>query len=229
MFAYNVHCSFDGDLSTPSANNMKNYSFADVCGLTEASRSQFTHWTRQRLIVADLAETTGSGHHRRFSFFNVVQAHIAVRLHRLGVLARVIRTTLVWLRLFEAAAGEPDNEIEAALHSLIQKAMRRTNKPIRASRERVAQVTNDLVAEHLDDVRRWREIRRPGPERNGLEFYGLYYAYDHAEEGVSPRIMAVPMGAAVCRLRGTPRSRRDPEPLRNCGPRRRHRGQPSGT
>jgi DNA-binding transcriptional MerR regulator len=61
---------------------VQTYRFADVLAHTGVTRSQLIHWTDRGLIAADVANAAGTGHHRVFSFRNLVEIRVAVLLAR---------------------------------------------------------------------------------------------------------------------------------------------------
>ncbi len=61
------------------------YSRRDIGRLTSATESNLTHWSKIGLLRADVQETGGRGHHRRFSFRALIEAEIAARLNSLGI------------------------------------------------------------------------------------------------------------------------------------------------
>ena len=52
---------------------------------TGATRSQLIYWTDAELITPDVTETAGTGHHRAFSFRNLIQVKIATLLAPRGL------------------------------------------------------------------------------------------------------------------------------------------------
>lgn len=69
---------------------MKRYRFRDVLTHTGATRSQLIYWTAEGVIQPRIAETTGTGHHRVFSFQNLVDVRLAVILSGYGVTSQTI-------------------------------------------------------------------------------------------------------------------------------------------
>ena len=51
-------------------------SSATLQQLANVSRNAITSWTDARIIVADVADAAGTGHHRRFSSLNVIEAAV---------------------------------------------------------------------------------------------------------------------------------------------------------
>ena len=73
---------------------MQEYSRRDIARWTRASESHLTHWSKIGLLRADVRETAGRGHHRRFSFRVLVEAEIAAHLNAVGVPVANIQTVL---------------------------------------------------------------------------------------------------------------------------------------
>jgi DNA-binding transcriptional MerR regulator len=63
---------------------MREYSFADVLRLTGVGRSQLVTWTDKGIIIPGITNTTGTGHHRRFSFRNLYEVAVAAQLSAHG-------------------------------------------------------------------------------------------------------------------------------------------------
>ena len=91
---------------------MLTYRFREVLSLTGASRSQLIHWTDVELIAA-YSETTGTGHHRRFSFRNLVEVRVAVLLAGYGLPVRTMAFIIGQVRghLNEAHALDRDEVV----------------------------------------------------------------------------------------------------------------------
>ena len=64
---------------------MESYSRRDITRLTRGTESNLTHWSKIGLLRADVEETAGRGHHRRFSFRALVEAEIAARLNSFSI------------------------------------------------------------------------------------------------------------------------------------------------
>ena len=73
------------------------YSFSEVLRYTGATRSQLIHWTDTGLIKARGRESTGTGKHRAFDFYNLLDVEILAYLVQfrvpLNVMGRVLRKT----------------------------------------------------------------------------------------------------------------------------------------
>lgn len=76
------------------------YSTADILRITTATKAHLIHWGAIKLIPADVQETSGSGHHRRFSALNVLEIEVASALNRLQIPTSLIARGLNYLRLF---------------------------------------------------------------------------------------------------------------------------------
>jgi hypothetical protein len=77
---------------------MREYTFGEVLSFTGASRSQGIHLTAKRIIAPDFGDSAGTGHHRRFSFYNLVEYALAADLARVGVESYAIGIVLRHLR-----------------------------------------------------------------------------------------------------------------------------------
>ncbi len=60
------------------------YSLSDLCKLTGAKRSQIENWVRSGWLGFK-GGPTGTGHHRRFSFANLVEAALGARLSQFHI------------------------------------------------------------------------------------------------------------------------------------------------
>src|SRR5689334_372768 len=61
------------------------YSLADVCRLVGLKPRQVIDWAEKRVVVPDLADTTGSGTPRLYSASNLIEFVLVRELVRLGV------------------------------------------------------------------------------------------------------------------------------------------------
>ena len=80
------------------------YSRRDIDRLTSATESNLTHWSKIGLLRADVRETGGRGHHRRFSFRALVEAEIATHLNSRGMPVASIQALIEIFR-FVASRG----------------------------------------------------------------------------------------------------------------------------
>ena len=80
------------------------YSLADLLVLTDATKSELTHWTKSGIVRAAIEETSGRGHHRRFSAFNVIETQLAVVVNKLRVPAETVLEALNTFREFHRQA-----------------------------------------------------------------------------------------------------------------------------
>ena len=87
---------------------MQRYRFADVLKHTGATRSQLIYWTHEALITPDIEDTAGTGHHRTFSFRNLVQVRIAALLASRGLSVKAINFVLRALRLSPSVTQYPE-------------------------------------------------------------------------------------------------------------------------
>jgi hypothetical protein len=79
------------------------FSFRQVYELAGIPRTTLINLTSKQVIRPDLEESTGTGHHRRFSFYNIFEASLAYSLTELGVQHYGIAQVLRYLR---ALAGD---------------------------------------------------------------------------------------------------------------------------
>ena len=84
------------------------YSFRDVLAHTGATRSQLIHWTNVGLVRAEVDETTGTGHHRAFSFANLAQVRVAVLLTGRGVTVPGLKLVLRVVTQLQKRDNVPD-------------------------------------------------------------------------------------------------------------------------
>jgi hypothetical protein len=176
---------------------MKTYSFRDLMQLTGASRSHLTHWLKQGVVSADVAEGSGPGHHRQFGFFNLIEAHVAERLSGINLPAGLMGFTLTYLRGLEELHQFDDVAIEQGFQASLRPFARTVGKKIRAKRVRIAEVPKEMAAQHVRDVQLWRQVRCPGQKRDEFSYFGLTYAYEPDLGGALPQMMAIPADAVV--------------------------------
>src|SRR5262245_52953619 len=84
--------------------DLPGYSLADALVLTSATKSNLQHWTTINIIAADMVNTQGRGHHRRFSTFNLVEIELCAAINRYHVPAEVIRGAANIFRAFHIEA-----------------------------------------------------------------------------------------------------------------------------
>ena len=77
--------------------NQQIFGFGDVMTLTGVARSKLTHWVQSGAVAAGIREASGTGHHRVFSFANLVAVAIAAALARNGVTLAGIQRVLAAL------------------------------------------------------------------------------------------------------------------------------------
>jgi hypothetical protein len=103
---------------------MREFSFADVLTYSVVTRSQAIHLTAKRVIVPDIGESEGTGHPRRFSFYNLIEFDVAAGFVGLGVehyaVAQVLRR-LRWL------IGDP-NGFESWAETLVKTPRRQRDR-----------------------------------------------------------------------------------------------------
>lgn len=90
------------------------YSFADLLVLTDATKSNLTHWTNTGVVKAALEETSGSGHHRRFSALNVIETEVAFVVNKHRVPVETLREALDTFRSFHRKAVAIYDEFASA-------------------------------------------------------------------------------------------------------------------
>lgn len=90
----------------------KTFGFGEVLDLTGVSRSQLIYWTQAGLITAGVREAQGTGHHRVFSFHNLVEVAVAIALARWGVAVPTIRRVVTALTQTEGPSpGETSDQL----------------------------------------------------------------------------------------------------------------------
>ncbi len=82
------------------------FTMADVMRLTLASRSQLVYWTSCGLIVANVRETSGTGHPRLFDLENLVEIAVAVCLSGYKLPVRSLRWVIHVVRSMLASGVE---------------------------------------------------------------------------------------------------------------------------
>ena len=76
---------------------LTSFGFGQVLTLTEVTRSQLIYWTHAGLIAAGVREAHGTGHHRVFSFSDLVAVAVARALARHGMTLPSMRRVLTAL------------------------------------------------------------------------------------------------------------------------------------
>ena len=87
------------------------FQFGEVLELTGVSRSQLIYWTHRGLITAGVRKAQGTGHHRLFSFGDLVAVAVARALARCGVTVPSIRRVLTAIAPAVGAADETSDRL----------------------------------------------------------------------------------------------------------------------
>jgi DNA-binding transcriptional MerR regulator len=87
-----------------SSSSVRSYTFAEVVRVSGATKSNVTHWAREGLIRPALEQTTGTGHHRRFGFGNLVEARLAKHLNAGGMPIAHMSVLLDHVRFIDEAS-----------------------------------------------------------------------------------------------------------------------------
>ena len=89
------------------------FGFGEVAKLTGVPRTRLIHWTQAGLITAGVREAQGTGHHRVFSFRNLVEVAVANELAQYGIGVTTIRRVLTMLptAAFSPRGATPDGLI----------------------------------------------------------------------------------------------------------------------
>ena len=61
------------------------FGFSELIQRTGVPRTRLIHWTQAGLIKAGVREAQGTGHHRVFSFYNLVEVAVANALANYGI------------------------------------------------------------------------------------------------------------------------------------------------
>ena len=70
------------------------YTGPQVCKIVDISYRQLDHWTTTKLIKASLRSIKGSGHHREYSFEDLLKVKIVKNLRDAGMSLQKIRKAL---------------------------------------------------------------------------------------------------------------------------------------
>ncbi len=73
------------------------YTGTQVCKIVDISYRQLDHWTTTKLIKASLRSIKGSGHHREYSFEDLLKIKIVKNLRDAGMSLQKIRKALISL------------------------------------------------------------------------------------------------------------------------------------
>ena len=73
------------------------YTGPQVCKIVDISYRQLDHWTTTKLIKASLRSIKGSGHHREYSFEDLLKVKIVKNLRDAGMSLQKIRKALTSL------------------------------------------------------------------------------------------------------------------------------------
>ena len=73
------------------------YTGPQVCKIVDISYRQLDHWTTTKLISSSLRNIKGSGHHRTYSFQDLLKVKIIKNLRDAGMSLQKIRQALVSL------------------------------------------------------------------------------------------------------------------------------------
>jgi hypothetical protein len=166
--------------------NMRNYTFSEVLKFTGASRGELKHWTvNLQIIVPTVKRGTGTGNWSRFSFFNLVQVGIAVRMNRFSVPTAHMNAVLAWIEFLERArmcelpkwrrGVRSYEEAWAEVSRITRGSLRRRLEQARASGQDLLK-TDDRFASAVDS---WSLVaHRLFREKRGRQAYPLVYRED---------------------------------------------------
>ena len=152
------------------------YKFSDVLKHAKIKKSELTYWTKAGL-VRSATPRKGTGYHRQFSFFNVLEATVAGQLHGAGVATEQVGHVIDRLRLLEknldltfpstaALAEEFEKRLMGGLKG-VEKSIREECKaaiPARAV---------EMAKGALRELAVWKELRDPSDRPDG--FFGIVY------------------------------------------------------
>ena len=87
----------------------RDYAFRDLVANSGASRNEMVNWVQRRVISPGVGDTAGTGVHRRFDFFNNLEACVAEKLNRLpgGMPSRELTLALDAIRQAAYPALDP--------------------------------------------------------------------------------------------------------------------------
>src|SRR5687767_1907675 len=74
---------------------------ADLLKWTNATKTNLIHWSSIGLIKPDVEESTGRGHHNRYSSLNMIEVQLASMMNRLHVPTVLMKYGLMELRDFD--------------------------------------------------------------------------------------------------------------------------------
>jgi hypothetical protein len=170
------------------------YTFADVMRLTGATKSHLTHWLKEGIIDAAVSPGAGPGYHRRFSFFNLVEAAIALEMNRLGAPAYAVKNIVSYVRWLEKKgsrdAKEPWEHTKQEMADVaalfrervlsravrVRGSKRRTNLLKREVQEFV-EIGERFYEDAKRDARAWFYFRVPQWRDQHFEWVGITYSF----------------------------------------------------
>jgi hypothetical protein len=155
------------------------YSQADVVRLTGASANNVKWWTHRGVLHADIEESPGTGHHRQFSFVNLVEAAVAAELNRYNLPLDGMRGALAIVR-FLISHGRVDSSV-VSLAQLREHLTARLAASPRLQAE-ASKVLGTTPAETVGNMLMWRFIADPA-RRKELAFGGIVFSEETRRYG----------------------------------------------
>jgi hypothetical protein len=137
----------------------RTYTFTDLVSVSGATKSNITHWAREGVIQPVVQQTSGTGHHRKFGFRNIVEARLAQHLNRAAIPVSLMALLMEQVRFIDEA-------------SLLD---RRVGEMLGRATKRSPHLLVD--EENSEDLwlrsREWRLLKTPAVRPEYADFYGL--------------------------------------------------------
>lgn len=191
----------------------ESFSFGDVVKWTNATRSNLIWWTNAGIIKADVEDSTGPGHARRFSALNLVEAELAYHINRFKVPVKLLGRATSGVRdLHEQSAAVWNSEPGLTSQQRLSDAQRAALKEayIRAFQRRDIVCGGKPAAakyyeQHVDwqqalygdneraileNARAWRRFVLTPHDANDTYFVALFPGEDYASVGTLPDLIA---------------------------------------
>lgn len=177
------------------------YRLGDVIELTGAKRSQIENWARSGWLIPEGSASSGTGDARLFSFRNLVDIAIGVRLSRFHIPLRTLFRDLEFksLRDFVPNMSEIEQQTDEQLVRWYTEGwtdrdwddVLAGDDPDSGPLTREAYIADAIIARHRDVARKLRDLMNPA--RRGKDAYealvissdedGKYGVHWHDERG----------------------------------------------
>lgn len=86
------------------------YSASQLIEYAGISRATYREWTAKKVFAADVFQTLGTGHHRQFAFWNLVEARIGRELRTLGMKIPAVRDLMLQVKVLDKVTNPQAQE-----------------------------------------------------------------------------------------------------------------------